>query len=113
MSRHTIDPINLNYSVVVGYDNPYRSFFANVHDKGIEAQLDNDPELDADPIIIRLGDRYDAIKTVAELKEKLADYAIISPETQQLLQADLEASAYYSATPLQKSMELLSKKVFG
>lgn len=111
MSRHAIPAINPKYSIVVGYDNPMRTLFANVRDEEIEALIDNDPEAVDDPIIFSLGQRYDEIKTVEELKGLIASYAVIQPEILDQLQSDLEAGASHIQSPLQRWGEQISRQL--
>ena len=69
MSRYRIPAHHPRYTVVVGWDNPLVTFFAQVFDPAIE----EDDEAD----LLWIGTTPEAIPTVAVLQAQLADWATI------------------------------------
>jgi hypothetical protein len=69
MSRYSIPPQNPALIVIVGWDNPLVTFFAQVFDPSIE----EDEEAD----LLWLGTAPQAISTVAALQAQLAGWATI------------------------------------
>lgn len=110
MSRYKIQALNENHEVYVGYDNSLRSLFAAVHDLGLEQQAEEDPDSDVESLVLWVGANYDEIKSVDKLKEKIAAYAVLPPEMEAQLQADVEAGTSYVPSGVQKWAEKWSTK---
>lgn len=107
MSRHVISAIDPSaHSVVVGWDNPLHTFFADVYDLSVPEDSDDDD------LLLSLGNRHDAIQTVEELQAQLSEYAVIPNETAVLLNEEkADGLKNHAPTPLQQQMETLAKAV--
>jgi hypothetical protein len=79
-------------TVVIGWDNPLQTFFAQVFDPSIE----EDEEAD----LLWIGTALQAIPTVAALQAQLAGWATIPPEIVHRLTQDQQAAT--PPTPLQR-----------
>lgn len=90
---------NPNHTVVVGWDSPLETFFAQVFDY---TETDDD---DCDPIIEWIGISAGEIPTVNMLADMLEPYCFISPEIASQLQKDYENRT--EPTALQKWVGLL------
>ena len=99
MSRYRIPAHHPRYTVVVGWDNPLVTFFAQVFDPAIE----EDEEAD----LLWIGTTPEAIPTVAVLQAQLADWATIPADIVDGLSRDQQAAT--PPTPLQRwALQLLS-----
>jgi hypothetical protein len=92
MSRYGFLAQDPRLTVVVGWDNPLATFFAQVFDPSID---DED-----DAYVLWLGTAPQAISTVAALQTQLAGWAII-PATL-VAQLTREQQAATPPTPLQR-----------
>lgn len=92
MSRYGFLAHNLRFTVVVGWDNPLATFFAQVFDPSI------DDEDDAN--VLWLGTAPQAIPTVAALQTQLAGWATIPAVLVAHLTCDQQAAT--PPTPLQR-----------
>ena len=92
MSRSSIPAQDARFTVVVGWDNPLTTFFAQVFDPSI------DDEVEAD--ILWLGTTPEAIPTVAALQAQLAGWATIPVDIMDRLTRDQQAAT--PPTPLQR-----------
>jgi hypothetical protein len=81
MSRHSIPTLHPHHDVVVGWDPPLRTFFAQVFDRNIE---DED-----DQIVMWVGaDPGVFIDEPETIRAAVRQYAVIYPAMMTLLRAD-------------------------
>ena len=92
MSRYSIPAQDTRFTVVVGWDNPLTTFFAQVFDPSIEDEDEAD--------ILWLGTTPEAIPTVAALQAQLAGWATIPADIVDRLTRDQQAAT--PPTPLQR-----------
>ena len=92
MSRYRIPAQDPALTVIVGWDNPLVTFFAQAFDPSIE------DEAEADRLWI--GTALREIPTVAALQAQLADWATIPPAIVDRLTRDQQAATL--PTPLQR-----------
>jgi hypothetical protein len=92
MSRYSIPAQNLRLQVIVGWDNPLVTLFAQVFDPSIEE--------DAAACLLWIGTAPEAIPTVAALQAQLAGWAAIPPDIVDRLTRDQHAAT--PPTPLQQ-----------
>ena len=104
MSRHLIPGKQLEYTVVVGWDNPLSTFFASVFDNERD---EDDPKHE----LLFVGCRDKEIPTVAALQAQVAPYATLDQKTIDRLQQDKAAHAQWQESPLQANMRKLRQKV--
>jgi hypothetical protein len=71
MSRYSIPAQNPALTVIVGWDNPLQTFFAQVFNPSIEE--------DAEACLLWIGTTPQAIPTVAALQAQLAGWATLPP----------------------------------
>ena len=95
MSRYAIPALQSTHAVIVGYDQPLRTFFANVED------LILDPEYH-DPYIFQVGQRLRDVPTVEALATALAPYAVLPLDVLRQLRADQRVP--YQRSALQERM---------
>jgi hypothetical protein len=118
MSRHTIEAGEpAAFEIVIGYDPPLDSFFAQVINRevrarieraqeererayrdaltrGVEPDADRDEAEDEDYFTLWVGTTVGEVQTVEDLAEALAPYAVISPEMRETLRRDREREAH-------------------
>ena len=92
MSRYSIPAQNPALTVVVGWDNPLVTFFAQIFNPSI---ADDD-----DACVLWIGTAPEAIPTVAALQAQLAGWAAIPPDIADRLTRDQQAAT--PPTPLQR-----------
>jgi hypothetical protein len=92
MSRYSIPAQNPALTVVVGWDNPLQTFFAQVFDLSIEE--------DADACLLWIGTAPQALPTVAALQAQLTGWATIPPAILDCLTRDQQTAT--PPTPLQR-----------
>jgi hypothetical protein len=92
MSRSSIPAQNPRLTVVVGWDNPLATFFAQV----VDPSLDDED----DAYVLWLGTAPQAIPTVAALQPQLAGWATIPPAIVDHLTRDQQTAT--PPTPLQR-----------
>ena len=97
MSRNRIPARRPGLTVVVGWDNPLRTFFAQVH----RQQDDDDPR---DPTLLWIGTAPGEILRPADLVGPLAPYAELTDSHLAQLRADRAADADRGPSPLQRKM---------
>lgn len=97
MSRYRIPTSTPGVTVVVGWDNPMSTFFAQV----AREQDDND---ERDPVILWLGGRIGEIGRAVDVAPRLAPYARLDPDMLAQLEADRASCAGTGPTPLQRRM---------
>jgi hypothetical protein len=92
MSRYRIPAQDPGLTVIVGWDNPLVTFFAQVFDPSIEE--------DAEACLLWIGTAPQAIPTVAALQAQLAGWATISPAIVDHFTRDQQTAT--PPTPLQR-----------
>jgi hypothetical protein len=92
MSRYSIPALHPGLTVIVGWDDPLVTFFAQVFDPSIEE--------DAEACLLWIGTAPEAIPTIAALQAQLADWAAIPPDIVDHLIHDQQAAT--PPTPLQR-----------
>jgi hypothetical protein len=92
MSRYSIPAQNPALTVVVGWDNPLQTLFAQVCDPSIEDEEEAD--------LLWMGTALQEITTVAALQAQLAGWATIPPTIVDRLLRDQHAAT--PPTPLQR-----------
>jgi hypothetical protein len=104
MSRYPISAIDPKHYVVVGWDSPMASFFAEVIDQTLEAAIDRGEisEDDADPLILWIGATLGEIPTLEQLQRAIASFATIPNDIVEQLQSDYDQP--WSPSPMQQSM---------
>lgn len=80
MSRHDVPTRDERYAVVVGWDPPLQTFFAQV--------LERSREHDDDTMVAWVGTARGEIPTVEGLAEQLSPYASLPADLQDTLQAE-------------------------
>jgi hypothetical protein len=80
MSRHNIPAFDKRYEIVVGWDWPMRTYFAQVHD--------NETIDDENGVPVWIGTSFDEILTPEELAEPLAAYGALTDHVIAILHAD-------------------------
>ena len=96
-SRNTIAARKPGLDVVVGWDNPMRTFFAQVD----RQQEDDDSR---DPIILWLGSSPREVLRPEDLVAPLAQYAELTDADLEELRADRAADLDRGPSPLQRAM---------
>lgn len=107
MTRYKIPAITSNHEVVVGWDNPLRTLFAQVQDLVLEEQAELDDEID--PIILWIGTQYDEHQNLEHFQAAIASFAQIPDDVIQQLQKDMAEAKSYRPSPLQSLVERLSQ----
>jgi hypothetical protein len=79
MSRYPIEAKDPKYAVVVGWDNPLQTFFGQVIDKTSDRDWD---------LKLWAGTNPREIGSIAELQDRLKEYAVIPKEVQNALAFD-------------------------
>jgi hypothetical protein len=92
MSRYSVPTQHPGLTVIVGWDNPLMTFFAQVFDPSIED--------DAEACLLWIGTAPEALPTVAALQAQLAGWATIAPDIVDRLTRDQQAAT--PPTPLQQ-----------
>jgi hypothetical protein len=92
MSRYRIPVQQPNLTVIVGWDNPLTTFFAQVFDPSIEE--------DADACLLWIGTAPEVIPTIAALQAQLTGWATIPPTIVDRLIHDQQTAT--PPTPLQR-----------
>ena len=85
MSRHTLSALKATHDVVVGWDRPMGTFFAQVTD--LEA-----PDEDGDLIVWIGATCYGEVVLASKVIEAVRSYAVIPASLQATLEAEQEAS---------------------
>jgi len=92
MSRYRIPAQDPALTVIVGWDNPLVTFFAQAFDPSIEDEAEAD--------LLWIGTTLREIPTVAALQAQLADWATIPPDIVARLTRDQQTATL--PTPLQR-----------
>jgi len=103
MSRHTIECFSARFYLVVGWDRPLHSFFAQVE----HLELSDE---DDDRIVVWVGASFAEIPTPEALQPHIAQYAIISDEMLARLRADRAATLDKGDTQLQRMMRRIAER---
>ena len=96
MSRYTIPPDDRRFQVIVGWDDPLTTFFAQVFALTVDAEEDDTA------CVLWVGGDLQALTTVAAVQAALQAYATMSPEIVARLQHDQATTRPRSA--LQEQM---------
>lgn len=94
MSRHSIPARSLGYSVVVGWDPPLMTFFAQVEEEN--------PADEDDAVVLWLGGQDREYTRPEDMIEPLAPYAELTPDMIEALRADRAATLDTAPTSLQR-----------
>jgi hypothetical protein len=97
MSRHTIPARDPNLTIVVGWDNPLVTYFAQV------ARPEDPDREDDDPILLWVGANPREVITVEDLARHLAPYADLTPEVAEQLRQDRAARLGQAPTAIQQA----------
>jgi hypothetical protein len=92
MSRYLIPAIQTEHRIVVGWDSPLASFFAEVTDLNVEAAIERGEcsEEDVDATILWVGTMPGEIPTLEQLQSTIAPFAILSTDIMEQLQSDYD-----------------------
>jgi hypothetical protein len=104
MSRYLIPAIQAKHRIVVGWDSPLASFFAEVTDLTIEAAIERGEcsEEDIDSTILWVGTMLGEIPILEQLQDTIAPFAILSIDIMEQLQSDSDQP--WVPSPMQQSM---------
>jgi hypothetical protein len=110
MSRYLISAIHSEHRIVVGWDSPLASFFAEVIDQNLEAAIAQGEcsEEEVDPTLLWVGAIPGEIPTLEQLQAAIAPFAVLSNDTIEQLQADYDQP--WSPSPMQQSMRRFIKQ---
>ena len=103
MSRHTIPSLVQGLTVVVGWDNPLHTYFAQV-------SRDNAAE-DEDPLVLWLGAEPNQVLYPQDLIAPLTPYAVLGDDAIAQLRADRAACLDRSPSILQRASLNVVKRV--
>jgi hypothetical protein len=108
MSRYHITPHTDNsLEVVVGWDAPLSTYFANVI-KPVPPNTPLDSELD-DTIVLVLGTRPDQYLMIEDLQKDLKGYAKIPPDIADAMRRD--SAEPYELSPIQEWVRNVLQKI--
>ena len=102
MSRHEVPAKRPGTSVIVGWDNPMMTFFAQV--------LDEQADEAADPILLWLGTQPGEVTRPEDLVHPLAPFAELTAPQLEQLRNDRAADLDRGPSPLQRFGSLLGGK---
>lgn len=97
MSQYFIAGFEDHHQIIIGWDQPMRTFFVSVVDTVAEEKEEGEY------VLLWLGTKYDEYKDINDLAISLADYAIIPDDI--ILQCQQDALVSFSPTPLQQLTE--------
>ena len=92
MSRYSVPAQDPVLTVIVGWDNPLATFFAQAFNPAIEDEAEAD--------LLWIGTAFQEIPTVAALQAQLTGWATIPPDVVDRLTRDQQAAT--PPTPLQR-----------
>ena len=92
MSRYNIPSQNPALTIIIGWDNPLQTFFAQAFDPSVEDEAEAD--------LLWIGTALQEIPTVAALQAQLTGWATIPPTIVDRLMRDQQAATL--PTPLQR-----------
>jgi hypothetical protein len=103
MSRYLIPAIQTEHRIVVGWDSPLASFFAEVTDLNLEAAIERGEcsEEEVDATILWVGTTLGELPTLEHLQAAIAPFAILSTDIVEQLQSDYDQPWFPS--PMQQS----------
>jgi hypothetical protein len=101
-SRRHIQPNLCGLTVVVGWDNPLSTFFAEVN----RVQDKDDAR---DPVLLWIGTSEGEVPLAEELVTPLAPFAELTPEAVEQLRTDRAADANRPPTHLQRTVLELAR----
>ncbi|QDJ12277.1 hypothetical protein HVPorG_05056 (plasmid) [Roseomonas mucosa] len=99
MSRHDVPARAPDLTVVVGWDGPLQTFFAQVH-RCV-------PRTGRSKVVLWVGTHWEEIPDTAQLATLLAPFAEITDR--QLIQLRADQAASLAPTPLQRMMGRLTR----
>jgi hypothetical protein len=104
MSRYLIPAIQTEHRIVVGWDSPMASFFAEVTDLNVEAAIERgeSSEEEVDATILWVGTTLGELPTLEQLQASVAPFAILSTDIVEQLQSDYDQP--WVPSPMQQSM---------
>jgi hypothetical protein len=104
MSRYLIPAIQTEHRIVVGWDSPLASFFAEVTDLNVEATIERGEcsEEEVDATILWVGTKLGELPTLEHLQAAIAPFALLSADIVEQLQSDHDQP--WVPSPMQQSM---------
>jgi hypothetical protein len=102
MSRHMISSSSPRFEIIVGWDRPLNSYFAQVRD--LKA-VDED-----DALVVWVGASFSEIETPEALQPHISRYAIIPREILAVLRADRAATLDKGDSDLQRDMRIILER---
>jgi hypothetical protein len=104
MSRYLIPAIHTEHRIVVGWDSPLASFFAEVTDLNVGAAIVRGEcsEEEVDATILWVGTTLGELPTLEQLQTAIAPFAILSTDIVEQLQSDHDQP--WVPSPMQQSM---------
>ena len=106
MSRHTVPSKSSGSTVVVGWDNPLQSYFAQV----IREREVADGDDDYDPVLLWLGTSHHEHLNPDSLVEPLRPYADLDQELLAQLRSNRAEAAERKPSHLQSEMQRLLRQ---
>ncbi len=103
MSRYEFEGKKPNHWIVVGWDRPMGTFFAQVLDQAL-------PYPDEEPVLW-LGTEFDEIQTVAELVKQVRPYGVVSERVAAQLQRDQRQDGSTSPGSLEALLHRLAGRL--
>jgi hypothetical protein len=102
MSRYSIPALHSEHQIVVGWDSPLASFFAEVIDQNLEAAIARGEcsEEEVEPMLLWVGAIPGEIPTLEQLQAVIAPFAVIPNDTIAQLQSDYDQP--WSPSPMQQ-----------
>src|ERR1700733_5402205 len=108
MSRRILPAKDENITVVVGWDNPLQTYFAQVAHNDVPD--DNDDDDEGDPVILWIGTNFGEVSDPSRLPGPLAPYADLTQEHLARLRADRAAQGSRGPTPAQLANSALLRR---
>ncbi|MDR3483573.1 MAG: hypothetical protein P4M05_01490 [Bradyrhizobium sp.] len=102
MSRHTIVSFSDRFEVMIGWDRPLNSFFAQVQDLQIA-------DGEQDPIVVWVGTSHSEIPRPEDLQPHITGFAVIPVEILDALRADRNATLDRGNTKLQRELREIAE----
>lgn len=109
MSRYSVsprEPIKPAVTITVGWDNPLRTYFAQVWQEPPDSESDDEPQE-----LVWIGTSYDEIQTVEAIAEAIAPWVDLSAELEEKLSADRSLSQNIPPTQSQVQIEQIIKSM--
>ena len=98
MSQHEVPATQPDITVIVGWDNPLQTFFAQV------ARIADDDDDDSNPVLLWLGATSHEHLTPDSMVKPLAPFAVLDDGLLAQLRADRAEAAECRPTALQEEM---------